>query len=113
MGRVDEAKEAAQTSLREIRRVGGRPNYELNAFDHLAVVAAELGQCERSARLLGYADHWHEMNPEFFRDLNEQKSSARTLTLLVSALPAETRARLMQEGAGWTEDKAAEEALAI
>jgi tetratricopeptide (TPR) repeat protein len=113
LGRTDDAKEAAQTSLRETRNVGGRPNYALNAFDHLAVVAAELGQFERSARLLGYADRWHVTHPEFFRDFNEQRSSAQTRTLLAAALSVERRDRLMREGSGWTEDKATEEALAI
>ena len=85
----------------------------VNALDHLAVVAAELGQFERAAQLLGYADHWHETNTEFFRDLTEQRSCAQTRALLASALSDEDRDRLMREGAGWSEDKVAEEALAI
>ena len=77
-----------------------------------AVLAAEVGQCERSARLLGYADRWYETHTNY-RDLNEQRSCAQTRALLASALSAESRDPLMLEGAGWTEDKAAEEALAI
>ena len=113
LGHVDEAREAAQTSLREIRSVGGRWHYAVSALEHLAVVAAELGQFDRAARLLGYGEHWYEVNVEYFRDFNERRSLARTGVLLASALSDEDRTRLMREGAGWSEDKAAEEALAI
>ena len=113
LSRVNEAKEAAQTSLRETRSVGGRSIYAVNAVDHLAVVAAELGQFDRAAQLLGYADHWYETNTEFFRDFNEQRSSVRTAHYLPPPCPTKTATRLMREGAGWSEDKMAEEALAI
>ena len=113
LGRIDGAKEAAQTSLRESRSAGGRPHYTVNAVEHLAVAAAELGQFERAARLLGYADHWYEANAGFFRDSNEQRSGVRTRALLASALSVEDRDRMMREGAGWSDDKLEEEALAV
>ena len=47
------------------------------------------------------------------RVVTEQRSSAQTRALLASALSDEDRDPLMREGAGWSEDKVAEEALAI
>ena len=111
--RIDEAEEAAKASIRETRSVGGRPNYIVCALEHLAVVAAERRQFELAARLLGYLDRWYETNTDFFRDLNEQKSCLRTRALLAAALSDKDRERLMREGAGWSEDKASEEGLAI
>ena len=113
LNRIDEAQEAAKASIRETRRVGGRPNYIACALEHLVVVAAERGQFERAARLLGYLDRWYEAHTDFFRDLNEQKSCLRARALLAAALSDKDRERFMRQGAGWSEDHASEEGLAI
>ena len=81
--------------------------------EHLAVVAAERRQFELAARLLGHLDHWYDTHTDFYRDLNEQKSCLRTRALLAAALSDKDRDRLMRQGAGWSEAKATEEALAI
>ena len=113
LGEVDEAEQAAKESLRDERSVGGRSNYVAWTMHHMALVAAERGQFERAARLLGYLDAWSQASREFHRDLNEQTSHDRASALVSGALAEEERTSLMAEGAAWTEDKAAEEALKI
>ena len=113
LGEVDEAEQAAKESLRDERSVGGRSNYVAWTTHHLALIAAERGQFERAARLLGYLDAWYQASKEFHRDFNEQTSHDRASALVAAALAEEERTSLMAEGAAWTEDKAAEEALAI
>ena len=113
LGEVDEAEQAAKESLRDERSVGGRSNYVAWTTHHMALIAAERGQFERAARLLGYLDAWYQASKEFHRDFNEQTSHDRASALVAGALAEEERTSLMAEGAAWTEDKAAEEALAI
>ena len=113
LGAVDEAGQAAKESLRDAHSVGGRSNYVAWTMHHLALVAAQRGQVERSARLLGYIEAWYQANKEFEREFNERVSHDRASALVVAALAERERARLMDEGASWTEEEATEQALKI
>ena len=86
LGEVDEAEQAAKESLRDERSVGGRSNYVAWTMHHLALVAAERGQFERAARLLGYLDAWYQASKEFHRDFNEQTSHDRASALVVRGI---------------------------
>ncbi len=113
LGRLEEAEAAVKESLREARAVGGRSGYVAWALHHLARVAAERSQFGRSARILGYLDRWYEENSDFRPEANEQASYDHAYSLLADSLAAPERARLMADGAAWTEDEAVAEALNV
>jgi predicted ATPase len=110
-GAIAEARVAALESLPDTRSLG--LSYDVTTvIEHLAVVAAEMGQVEQAARLLGYAVAWYDSKGTT-RQATEQVGYDRLTALLSEALPALTRSRLLAEGGAWTEDHAADEALRV
>ena len=90
-------------------------------LQHLAAVAAlwpaddeepTRGDRFRAARLLGYADA-RLSGLEALRQYTEQQEYDKTRAALRDALGEDQLAKLMAEGATWTEDQAVAEGLAI
>jgi flagellar motility protein MotE (MotC chaperone) len=90
-------------------------------LQHLAATAAlrsakdaedARGDRLRAARLLGYVDA-RLASIEALRQYTEQQECDKMLLVLRDALGADQLAKLMAEGATWTEDQAVLESLAI
>jgi tetratricopeptide (TPR) repeat protein len=112
LGEIDEARLAALDGLELARRGRLAPPNLPTATQHLATVAALLGDAGRAARLRGYVDAWYAATGDI-RFPTEQ----RTYELLVAALKerlSETEMqRLSAEGASLDEEEAVAMALAI
>ncbi|HEY3414908.1 MAG TPA: tetratricopeptide repeat protein [Armatimonadota bacterium] len=93
--------EAAVATLREglqLANKGGDPRYTLYSLDALGLVAADMGQLERAARLLGKGEAYRvDLGypwPPYILDDRE-----RTLSGVRAALPPEALDRQWREGA--------------
>jgi hypothetical protein len=81
------------------------------AIGHVAELAAENGDAERSARLLGYAGEAYRKTGTA-REPTEQRGYDRALELIRDELPEDRIRALMAEGASWELDSIAAEAAA-
>jgi predicted ATPase/DNA-binding winged helix-turn-helix (wHTH) protein len=80
-------------------------------IQHLATIAAHQRRFELSAQLAGYSEAFFAA--EFLgRNPSELKSRERLMARLREAVPAETLARWVAEGAAWPEEQAVAAALA-
>jgi predicted ATPase/class 3 adenylate cyclase len=111
LARLSDAWIAARESLELALRtdVG---LYVAVAVGHLAHIAAETGDPQRAAKLLGYADAVYRNNGNA-REPTERRGYDRALALVLAALPEERVALLMFEGAAMEQDTAVAEAMAI
>jgi hypothetical protein len=74
--------------------------------DQLALRAALSGRLADAARIAGFADAMMAKKKEAFRQTNEARARKRLEGLLTDGLEADERARLLEEGAGLSEDEA-------
>ncbi len=81
------------------------------SFEAVALVIAQSQRHEHAARLLGFVVTLHP--PDRLRFGPRRAVYERLDALLSAALPTDERARLMAEGAAWTEAEAAEAAAII
>jgi tetratricopeptide (TPR) repeat protein len=82
------------------------------AVEHLAQVAAETGDPERAARLLGYADAvYRELG--YVREPTERRGYEHALELIRAALPEDRIASLLAAGEAMDQEAAVAAALAI
>jgi tetratricopeptide (TPR) repeat protein len=102
------AREWAREGLRVAR--GARIELCIaSALQHLALLSALTGDKVRVAQLLGYTDgRFTELGIK--REYTEQWGYDKLLAILRETLTEDEIARLMAEGATWSEDRAAEEA---
>jgi predicted ATPase len=109
--RLDEAWECAREGLELACRVENSIAAAW-ALGHLAELAAETGDVERAARLLGRTDAaYHETGSA--REPTEQRGYDRALECIGTSLPQARIDALMAEGALMGPDAAVAEALAI
>ena len=109
--RLDEAWECAREGLELACRVENSIATAW-ALGHLAELAAETGDVERAARLLGRTDAAYRETGSA-REPTEQRGYDRALELIAAALPQTRRDALMAEGAAMGPDAAVAEAFAI
>jgi tetratricopeptide (TPR) repeat protein len=118
--RNEEARVAAQDGLAAARNAHWEAGV-VWGLQHLAAAAAlwpadreqpTRGDRVRSARLLGYVDA-RLSGLEALRQHTEQQEYDKMLAALRDALGEDQLAKLMAEGATWTEDRAVVEGLAI
>jgi predicted ATPase/class 3 adenylate cyclase len=82
------------------------------ALQHLALIAVLHGQAHRAARLAGYVSvQYQELGYE--REPTEKWSYEKLMAALLKQLSKAEIEKLEAEGAGWTEDRAVEEALKV
>ncbi len=118
--RYEEARVSAQDGLAAARDAHWEAGVTWG-LQHLAAVAAlwpaddeepTRGDRLRAARLLGYVDA-RLSGLEALRQYTEQQEHDKMLAALRDALGEDQLAKLMAEGATWTEDRAVAEGLAI
>jgi predicted ATPase len=106
---------AARDSAREGLRLARQGRVELLiaiALQHLALLAGLGGDARRGAQLLGYVDaQYAALN--YKREPTEQWSYDKLIAALRETLSADEIAQIAAEGAAWSEDQAAEEALQV
>lgn len=109
LARLEEAWEYAREGL-ELSQRHGITMPGVWAIGHLARLAAEHGEAERAARLLGYTDAAYQ-HTGTAREPTEQRGYDRTLELIGANLPPERVAALISEGALLEHENAVAEAL--
>lgn len=82
------------------------------AIQHLATAAALRGDAARGARLCGYVDAWYR-SEECERDGTERRTAEILTSALREKLTDDELSALGAEGAQFTDEEAADEALAI
>jgi tetratricopeptide (TPR) repeat protein len=105
------ARDAARDGLR-VARQGRHEQQIVIALQHLAVLAGLGGDARRGAQLLGYVDAQYTALG-MHREPTEQWSYDKLITALREKLSADEIATLGAEGAPWSEDRAAAEALTL
>jgi tetratricopeptide (TPR) repeat protein len=108
---LDEAWECAREGLELASRIEHAMAVAW-ALGHLAELAAETGDVERAALLLGRADDAYRETGSA-REPTEQRGYDRALELIRASLPPTRIDALMAEGAAMGPDAAVAEALAI
>ncbi|MDB5530313.1 MAG: hypothetical protein JWR51_3416 [Devosia sp.] len=109
-GSVEQAREAAYESLREARALGW-PAAIVRAGEDMALVVALSGDPELAARLHGFVSAFYAKGTAS-RELTEQITNRRLTAELSRRLSPDRLDKLMEEGAGWSEQQAAEAASA-
>jgi predicted ATPase/DNA-binding SARP family transcriptional activator len=107
-GNVEQARQAAYESLREARALGW-PAAIVRAGEHLALVAALVGETDLAARLLGFADAFYARGVAS-RERTEEITNQHLNAELSTRLSPYRLRQLMAEGASWSEQRAAEAA---
>lgn len=109
LGDIAAAREAAREALR-IELEFGMQTFAAFVIQHLALASALLGDVRRAALLLGYCIKATEdvMNPGIDKDFRE-----RALSVVRSQLSPNEVRDLLSDGAGWDEDRAADEAFLV
>jgi len=110
-GDLAAGRATAQEALRLAQSLGDGIKVTLS-LEHLALAAALEGDVATAARLVGYGDACHARLSQT-RQRNEQAARETVQARLEAGLDAETRARLMAEGAAWSEDAAVAAALGV
>ena len=106
--------EGARENAREALALAGSasPIEVAAAIQHLATVAALRGEVERGARLQGYVDAW--FNAEGCeRDVTERRTADILTAALRESLSEGELTELGAEGARFSDEEAADEALAV
>jgi predicted ATPase/class 3 adenylate cyclase len=99
------AREALESALSR------HENYPATVgLGHLAQAAAESGEAERAAKIIGYADSVYA-RLGFPREPTERRGYDRTMEILGAALPEDRLASLLADGSKMNEDAAVHEAL--
>lgn len=110
VGKIDEARSAAQEALLAATRAGDSMITSA-AFENLAAVAAISGDCRLAARLQGYTEAQRPSGlPRLF---TEQSGLTRTNAALRAHFSAKELQVLFDQGRGWSFAQAAEHAKAI
>jgi predicted ATPase/class 3 adenylate cyclase len=111
LGDVDGARESAREGLRWARQA----QYALSiasALQHIGLLLALRGEVNDAARLIGYVDRqYKELGIE--REGTERWGYEKLMGALREQLSDAEIERLAAEGAAWSEDQAAEEALKV
>jgi hypothetical protein len=79
-------------------------------LEHLTLAAALAEDLTRAARLIGYGDAFFGALGQA-RQHHEQEARQTVMARIEAALDPAVRARLLAEGAGWSEDAAVAVAL--
>ncbi len=111
LARHEEARQCAREGL-ELSQRHGITMPGVWAIGHLARLAAEHGDAEPAARLLGYTDAAYQRTGTA-REPTEQRGYERTLELIGAQLPQERVVALMSEGALLEHGNAVAEANAV
>ncbi|HZZ00314.1 MAG TPA: hypothetical protein VFE36_12145 [Candidatus Baltobacteraceae bacterium] len=111
LARLEEAWEYAREGL-ALSQQHGITMPGAWAIGHLARLAAEHGDAERAARLLGYTDAAYQRTGTA-REPTEQRGYDRTLELIRANIAQERIVALMSEGALLEHEKAVDEASAV
>jgi hypothetical protein len=82
------------------------------AIQHLALILSLRGERHRAARLAGYVDATYQKLGSR-REPTEEWGYNKLLTSLREEIASDEIETLMAEGAGWTEDQTADEALTL
>jgi predicted ATPase/class 3 adenylate cyclase len=108
LGDIDGARAAALDGFKAARQVQN-PLLAANALQHYASCLAATGEEERAARLMGFADAvYHRMGAA--RDTTEKWGYEQVASALREKLGEARLKAFAEEGAAWTEDRAAAEA---
>ena len=107
-GSIEQARQAAYGSLRDARALGW-PAAIVRAGEHLALVAVLGGDVDLGARLLGFANTFYAKGTAS-RERTEQITHERLIEELSRDLSPDRLRELMEEGASWSEQQAAEAA---
>jgi len=111
LGDVDGAREAAREGLRWARQAQDAL-YIAGAFEHIALLLALRGEVNDAAQLIGYVDvQLKELGSE--RESTEKWAYEKLMAALRERLSEAEIEKLTAEGAAWSEDRAAEEALKV
>jgi hypothetical protein len=108
---VTGARNSACEGLRIARQARTESDIAI-ALQHLAVLAAIGGDARRAAQLLGYVDAQFGAQG-LQRESTEQWSYDKLMAALRETLSETEIATLGAEGAAWSEDQAAEDALTL
>jgi predicted ATPase/DNA-binding winged helix-turn-helix (wHTH) protein len=108
-GDLAAGRATAQEALRLAQSLGDGMKVTLS-LEHLALAAALDGDVATAARFVGYGDAAHARLNQT-RQRHEQAGREIVQARLDAGLDAETRAKLIAEGAAWSEDAAVAAAL--
>ena len=109
LGDVDGAREAAREGLRCAQQVQDAQLIAI-ALQHIALLLALRGEVYDAARLIGYVNaQFKELGNE--REATEKWGYEKLMAALREQLSEAELEKLAAEGAAWSEDQAAEEAL--
>jgi predicted ATPase/class 3 adenylate cyclase len=111
LGRFEEAWTSAREGL-ELALRGDDGYWVAVAIGHLAQLAAETGDPQRAARLLGYANAVYQRMGSV-REPTEARGYDRALELILATLPEDRIAALTAQGTAMEQDGAVAEAMAI
>ncbi|MGB8907138.1 MAG: hypothetical protein WCC84_00130, partial [Candidatus Cybelea sp.] len=111
LGDVDGAREAAREGLRWARQAQFAMPIAI-ALQHIALLLALRGEVHDAARLIGYVNaQFKELGNE--RQATEAWGYEKLMAALREQLNDAEIEKLAAEGAAWSEDQAAEEALKV
>jgi predicted ATPase/class 3 adenylate cyclase len=111
LGDVDGARETAREGLRWARQAQHPLNIAI-ASQHIALLSASRGEMHDAARLIGYVNvQFKELGYE--REVTEKWGYEKLMASLHNRLSGADIETLAAEGAAWTEDRAADEALKV
>ena len=108
--RIEEARLNARSALHEAIALDWRAAI-VRLVEHLALVAALTEQTATAARMFGYSVAFYETGAAS-REHTELATYDRLSALVSSAIPPPGLQRLMAEGADWTGEQAAQNAVA-
>ena len=111
LGDVDGAREAAPEGLRWARQ-GQHAVSAAIAVQHIALLLALRGEVNDAARLVGYVNvQFKELG--YQREATEKWSYDKLMAALREQLSEAEMEKLLAEGAAWSEDQAAQEAIKL
>jgi predicted ATPase/class 3 adenylate cyclase len=111
LGDVDGAREATREGLRWARQAQDASNLAV-ASQHVALLLGMRGEVNDAARLIGYVNmQYKELGSE--RQATEKWGYEKLMAALHEHLSEAEIEKLTGEGAAWSEDRAAEEALKV
>jgi predicted ATPase len=111
LGDLAGVRGSAREALRFSRQTGNDLAIAI-ALQHLAVLAGLGGDVRRGAQLLGYVDAQYR-DLAMQREPTEQWGYDKLMTALRETVTEDEIAKLLAEGAAWSEDRAIEEALKV
>ncbi len=111
LDKLDEARDSAREALRWAQPEQNTWNTAV-ALQHLALLAAMLGQAESAGRLLGYVNAQYQQL-QLEREATEKWAYEKLLATLCEQVGEAELKELAASGETWSEDRAVEEALKI